>query len=45
MTLSGDGRVLAWLVNVDGWEHLKLRDLQSGRTCRIPGCRPARARI
>jgi dipeptidyl aminopeptidase/acylaminoacyl peptidase len=28
---SGDGRVLAWLVNEDGWEILKLRDLESGR--------------
>ncbi len=27
---SGDGRVLAWLVNEDGWEVLKLRDLESG---------------
>ena len=30
VTISGDGRVLAWLVNVDGWEVVKLRDLESG---------------
>jgi len=27
---SADGRVLAWLVNEDGWEVVKLRDLESG---------------
>ena len=27
---SRDGRVLAWLVNEDGWEVLKLRNLESG---------------
>jgi dipeptidyl aminopeptidase/acylaminoacyl peptidase len=43
VALSGDGRVLAWLVNVDGWEHLKLRDLQSGEDLPDPGL-PAGAR-
>ena len=28
---SHDGRVLAWLVNEDGWDVLKLRDLETGR--------------
>ncbi len=31
VALSADGRVLAWFVNVDGWEQLKLRDLESGQ--------------
>jgi dipeptidyl aminopeptidase/acylaminoacyl peptidase len=43
VTLSGDGRVLAWLVNVGGWEQLKLRDLQSGEDLPDPGL-PAGAR-
>ena len=43
VTLSGDGRVLAWLVNVDGWEQLKLRDLPSGEDLPDPGL-PAGAR-
>src|SRR5919199_1743256 len=41
---SHDGRVLAWLVNEDGWDVLKLRDLQSGRDLPEPdlprGARP-----
>jgi dipeptidyl aminopeptidase/acylaminoacyl peptidase len=41
---SHDGRVLAWLVNEDGWERLKLRDLESGRDLPDPelpaGARP-----
>jgi dipeptidyl aminopeptidase/acylaminoacyl peptidase len=41
---SGDGRVLAWLVNEDGWEVVKLRDLESGGDLRGPdipgGARP-----
>ena len=44
VTLSGDGRILAWLVNVDGWEQLKLRDLESGEELPDPelpaGARP-----
>ena len=45
MAISRDGRVLAWLVNVDGWEVLRLRDLESEKTCRILICRPAHAHI
>jgi dipeptidyl aminopeptidase/acylaminoacyl peptidase len=30
VTASADGRVLGWLVNEDGWEVVKLRDLDSG---------------
>jgi dipeptidyl aminopeptidase/acylaminoacyl peptidase len=41
---SGDGRVLARLVNEDGWEVLKLRDLESGEDLPDPelpgGARP-----
>ena len=44
MAVSGDGRVLAWLVNEDGWEVLKLRDLESGSDLPIlsfpPGAAP-----
>ena len=44
VALSDDGRVLAWLVNVDGWEQLKLRDLDSGQDLPDPelpsGARP-----
>jgi dipeptidyl aminopeptidase/acylaminoacyl peptidase len=40
---SGDGSVLAWLVNEDGWEILKLRDLVSGQDLQDPGL-PAGAR-
>jgi dipeptidyl aminopeptidase/acylaminoacyl peptidase len=42
--LSRDGRVLAWLVNEDGWDVLKLRDLETGRDLPEPdlprGARP-----
>jgi dipeptidyl aminopeptidase/acylaminoacyl peptidase len=41
---SHDGRVLAWLVNEDGWDRLRLRDLESGRDLpdpdMPPGARP-----
>jgi dipeptidyl aminopeptidase/acylaminoacyl peptidase len=41
---SGDGRVLAWLVNEDGYDRLRLRDLESGRDLPAPdlpdGARP-----
>jgi dipeptidyl aminopeptidase/acylaminoacyl peptidase len=41
---SHDGRVLAWLVNEDGYERLKLRDVRSGRDLAQPelpaGARP-----
>jgi dipeptidyl aminopeptidase/acylaminoacyl peptidase len=44
VTISRDGRVLAWLVNVDGWEVVKLRDLESGEALPDPelpaGARP-----
>jgi dipeptidyl aminopeptidase/acylaminoacyl peptidase len=44
VTVSGDGRVLAWLVNEDGWEVVKLRDLASGADLPEPeiprGARP-----
>jgi dipeptidyl aminopeptidase/acylaminoacyl peptidase len=30
VTLSEDGRVLAWIVNEDGWSRLRLRDLETG---------------
>jgi dipeptidyl aminopeptidase/acylaminoacyl peptidase len=40
---SHDGRVLAWLVNEDGWERLKLRDAQAGRDLPDPDL-PAGAR-
>ncbi len=44
VTISGDGSVLAWLVNVDGWELVKLRDLESGADLPDPelpaGARP-----
>jgi dipeptidyl aminopeptidase/acylaminoacyl peptidase len=30
VAMSQDGRVLAWLVNEDGWERLRLRDLDTG---------------
>jgi len=42
--VSRDGRVLAWLVNENGWDMLKLRDLQTGRDLPDPdlprGARP-----
>src|SRR5439155_15882210 len=31
LACSRDGRVLAWLLNEDGWARLKLRDLEAGR--------------
>jgi dipeptidyl aminopeptidase/acylaminoacyl peptidase len=37
VTASADGRVLAWLVNEDGWEVLRLRDLESGDDLAAPG--------
>jgi dipeptidyl aminopeptidase/acylaminoacyl peptidase len=44
VALSGDGRVLASLVNENGWEVLKLRDLESGQDLAAPelprGARP-----
>ena len=44
VTVSGDGRVLAWLVNEDGWERLRLRDLATDRDLPDPelppGARP-----
>jgi dipeptidyl aminopeptidase/acylaminoacyl peptidase len=43
LKLSEDGRVLAWLVNEEGYDRLQLRDLESGRdlTADLPdGARP-----
>jgi dipeptidyl aminopeptidase/acylaminoacyl peptidase len=44
VTMSADGRVLAWVVNEDGWDRLKFRDLESGRDLPEPdlagGARP-----
>jgi dipeptidyl aminopeptidase/acylaminoacyl peptidase len=40
---SHDGRVLAWLVNEDGWARLKLRDTQTGSDLPDPDL-PAGAR-
>jgi dipeptidyl aminopeptidase/acylaminoacyl peptidase len=40
---SGDGRVLAWLVNEEGYDRLRARDLQSGRDLAEPDL-PAGAR-
>jgi dipeptidyl aminopeptidase/acylaminoacyl peptidase len=41
---SHDGRVLAWLVNENGWDRLRLRDLETGRDLPDPdlprGARP-----
>lgn len=41
---SHDGRVLAWLVNEDGWDMLRLRDVESGSDLPDPdlprGARP-----
>jgi dipeptidyl aminopeptidase/acylaminoacyl peptidase len=41
---SSDGRVLAWLVNEDGYDRLRLRDVESGRDLSAPelpdGARP-----
>jgi len=44
VSASQDGRVLGWLVNEDGWERLRLRDLESGHGLPDPdmprGARP-----
>jgi dipeptidyl aminopeptidase/acylaminoacyl peptidase len=44
VVLSDDGRVLAWLVNEDGYDRLRLRDLASGQDLPAPelpaGARP-----
>jgi dipeptidyl aminopeptidase/acylaminoacyl peptidase len=44
VALSGDGSVLAWLVNDGGWEIVKLRDLETGQDLPDPelpaGARP-----
>jgi dipeptidyl aminopeptidase/acylaminoacyl peptidase len=37
VTLSDDGRVLAWLVNEEGYERLHVRDLESGDELPIGG--------
>jgi dipeptidyl aminopeptidase/acylaminoacyl peptidase len=40
VALSDDGRVLAWLVNEQGYDRLRLRDLQTGRdlpVAELPG--------
>ena len=43
VAISRDGRVLAWLVNEDGWEVLKLRDLESGEDLPDPAASGRRA--
>jgi dipeptidyl aminopeptidase/acylaminoacyl peptidase len=43
LRVSADGRVLAWLVNENGYDRLRMRDLESGRyvTADLPdGARP-----
>ena len=44
VALSDDGRVLAWLVNEQGYDRLRLRDLETGRDLPAPelpgGARP-----
>jgi dipeptidyl aminopeptidase/acylaminoacyl peptidase len=44
LVASNDGRVLAWLVNEDGYDRLRLRDLETGRELPEPelpdGARP-----
>jgi dipeptidyl aminopeptidase/acylaminoacyl peptidase len=44
VTISTDGRVLAWLVNDNGYDRLRLRDLETGRDLPEPelpaGSRP-----
>jgi dipeptidyl aminopeptidase/acylaminoacyl peptidase len=37
---SADGRVLAWLENVDGWSQLRVRDLEQGRDLPEPRLPP-----
>ncbi|GAA0934204.1 S9 family peptidase [Virgisporangium aurantiacum] len=36
VALSGDGHILAWLVNADGASHLRLRDLTTGSDLPTP---------
>jgi dipeptidyl aminopeptidase/acylaminoacyl peptidase len=43
LKISVDGRVLAWLVNEDGYDRLRLRDLDSGQELPAPE-RPAGSR-
>ncbi|MFL5981302.1 MAG: S9 family peptidase, partial [Gaiellaceae bacterium] len=43
VALSDDGRVLAWLVNDHGYDHLRLRDLETGKELPTPDL-PAGAR-
>jgi dipeptidyl aminopeptidase/acylaminoacyl peptidase len=43
LKLSANGRVLAWLVNVDGYDRLRLRDLETGADLPDPDL-PAGAR-
>ena len=31
IAMSEDGRILAWIVNEDGWDRLRLRDLETGQ--------------
>ena len=49
VALSDDGRVLAWIVNEDGWARLRLRDLETGELLpepRLPeGTGPASGRL
>ena len=40
ISASTDGRVLGWLVNEDGWDRLRLRDLDSGRDLPDPDLPP-----
>jgi len=44
VSASHDGQVLAWLVNEDGWDRMRLRDLERGRDLPDPdlprGARP-----
>jgi dipeptidyl aminopeptidase/acylaminoacyl peptidase len=41
VAVSRDGRVLAWLVNDDGWDVLKLRDLETGQDLPAPELQPS----
>jgi dipeptidyl aminopeptidase/acylaminoacyl peptidase len=36
VALSEDGRILAWIVNEDGWSRLRLRDLETGEALPEP---------
>jgi dipeptidyl aminopeptidase/acylaminoacyl peptidase len=44
LRLSGDGRLLAWIVNDNGYDRLRIRELESGRDLPVPelpdGSRP-----